>query len=152
MVHPYAVPLRSVPHNHRLRPGPRARPYDLRLTGAVRPSLAPGRELVSVLDVKLLIGSIDVPRGEYTLFMLSLADGAELILGRGTRQWGTDYDPSWDFEKTRLGRRAVAETVENLTVTLQPDVPAEGGDVPSGMLRIAWGKTEYFTRWRMLWS
>ena len=36
-------------------------------------------------------------------------------------------------------------------MTLQPEVPAEDGDVPAGMLRIAWGTAEYFAEWRMLW-
>ena len=103
------------------------------------------------VDFDVRFGDLDVPRGEYTLFMLPRDDGAELIVSRQTRQWGTDYDPSYDFGRAPLGRRPLAEKTESLAVTLEPDLPAEQGAIPSGKLRIAWGEAEYFTDWRMLW-
>ncbi len=103
------------------------------------------------LDFDVRIGELDVPRGEYTLFMLPREHGGELIVSRQTRQWGTDYDPSFDFGRTPIDRRPLEGAVRSLSVTLEPDLPAEGGAVPSGMLRIAWGEAEYFTAWRMLW-
>jgi hypothetical protein len=37
-------------------------------------------------------------------------------------------------------------------ITLEPDVPEAGAyEVPSGTLRIAWGRAEYATDWVMLW-
>ena len=48
-------------------------------------------------DFDVRFGDLDVPRGEYTLFMLPREDGGELIVSRQTRHWGTDYDPSFDF-------------------------------------------------------
>ena len=103
------------------------------------------------LDFDARFGELDVPRGEYTLFMLPREHDGELLVSRQTRQWGTDYDPSFDFGRTPVDRRPLAETVRSLAVTLEPDVPAEEGTVPSGMLRINWGEAEYFTGWRMLW-
>lgn len=103
------------------------------------------------LDFDVRFGELDVPRGEYTLFMLPREHGGELIVSRQTRQWGTDYDPSFDFGRTPIDRRPLEGAVRSLSVTLEPDLPAEGGAVPSGMLRIAWGEAEYFTAWRMLW-
>ena len=103
------------------------------------------------LDFDVRFGDLDVPRGEYTLFMLPRADGGELIVSRQTRQWGTDYDPAFDFGRTPVDRRALAETVPSLAITLEPDLPAEADAVPAGTLRIAWGKAEYSTAWRMLW-
>ena len=103
------------------------------------------------VDFDVRFGDLDVPRGEYTLFMVPRDDGAELIVSRQTRQWGTDYDPSYDFGRAPLGRRPLAEKIESLAVTLEPDLPAEQGAIPSGKLRIAWGEAEYFTDWRMLW-
>jgi hypothetical protein len=38
-----------------------------------------------------------------------------------------------------------------LTITLEPVFPQDEGAVPSGTLRIAWGRVEYSTAWRMLW-
>ena len=49
------------------------------------------------LDLDVRIGDLDVPRGEYTLFLLPGEQDAELIISLETRQWGTDYDPSRDF-------------------------------------------------------
>ena len=104
-----------------------------------------------MLDLDVRIGDLDVPRGEYTLFLLPREDGAELIVSNETRQWGTDYDPSQDFGRTAIHQRALAEKVQSLAITLEPDLPGEDGDVPSGMLRITWGTAEYSTEWRMLW-
>jgi hypothetical protein len=104
-----------------------------------------------MLDVEMRIGEVDVPRGEYTLFLLPHENGGELILSEETRQWGTDYDPTRDFARTPMRRREFAEPVEGLTITLEPDLPEDAGSVPSGELRIAWGRVEYATDWRMLW-
>ncbi len=103
------------------------------------------------LDFDVRFGDLTVPRGEYTLFMLPRETGGELIVNRQTRQWGTDYDPSHDFGRTPIERRALAEAVQSLAITLEPDLPAEEGAVPSGKLRIAWGEAEHFTDWQMLW-
>ncbi len=103
------------------------------------------------LDFDVRFGDLDVPRGEYTLFMLPREDGGELIVSRQTRHWGTDYDPSLDFGRTPIHRRELAEPVRSLAVTLEPDLPAEEGAVPSGTLRIAWGRAEYLADWQMLW-
>ena len=103
------------------------------------------------LDFDARVGDLDVPRGEYTLFLLPRENGGELIVSQQTRQWGTDYDPSYDFGRTPLDRRTPGEAVRSLAITLEPDLPAEDGAVPSGALRVTWGRAEYATDWRMLW-
>lgn len=103
-----------------------------------------------MLDVEMRIGELDLPRGEFTLFLLPRDDGGELIVSDETRQWGTDYDPSRDLGRTPVRRRELAEHQESLTIILEPHV-AEDGGVPSGVLRISWGRAEYSTDWRMLW-
>lgn len=103
------------------------------------------------LDVNARIGSLDIPRGIYTLFLLPREDGAELIVNRQTRQWGTDYDASLDLGRTAVRRRSLPETVQGLVVTLEPHVPQEVGELPAGRLRIAWGKVEFATDWRVIW-
>ena len=103
------------------------------------------------LDFDVRFGALDVPRGEYTLFMLPRENSGDLLVSRQTRQWGTDYDPSYDFGRTPIRRRASAERARSLAITLEPNLPAEEGAVPSGTLRVAWGEAEYFTDWRMLW-
>ena len=103
------------------------------------------------LDVPMRIGDLDLPRGEYTLFFLPREDGGELVVSEETRQWGTDYDPSRDFGRTSVQRRDLNGWLESLTITLEPVFPQEAGNVPAGMLRIAWGQAEYFTDWQMIW-
>ncbi len=103
------------------------------------------------LDVEMRIGDLELPRGEYTLFMIPGEDGGELIVSEQTRHWGTDYDPSRDFGRTPIARRALTERLESLAVTLEPDFPQVDGEVPSGVLRVAWGTAEYSTDWEMLW-
>ena len=103
------------------------------------------------LDFDTRIGDLEVPRGHYALFFIPRRDGGELIVSEQTRHWGTDYDPSRDFGKTRVQRRELSEAQESLTIILEPVFPVEEGSVPSGTLRIAWGEAEYSTEWRMLW-
>lgn len=103
------------------------------------------------LDVDMRIGELELPRGEYTLFLLPRPDGGELVVSEQTRQWGTDYDPTRDFGRTPMRRRALAEAIQSLTITIEPDFPQQNGEVPSGTIRIAWGDAEYSTDWQMLW-
>jgi len=103
------------------------------------------------IDVPMRIGELDLPRGEYTLFLLPREDGGDLIVSDQTRQWGTDYDETRDFGRTPVRRRTLAEPLESLTITLVPDFPQEDGVLPSGLLRMAWGEAEYWTAWRMIW-
>jgi len=104
-----------------------------------------------MLDVDIRLGDLDLPRGEFTLFLLPTEDSAQLIVSEETRQWGTDYDPSRDFGRTAMARRDLLDHVESLTITLEPDVPGPDYTVPAGTLRVAWGRVEYSTRWQMLW-
>jgi hypothetical protein len=104
-----------------------------------------------MLDVEMRIGDLELPRGEYTLWLLPTSDGGELIVSEETRQWGTDYDGTRDFGRTAVRRRDLAEHVESLIIVLEPDPPSEVYAVPSGRLRIAWGTVEYSVDWQMLW-
>jgi hypothetical protein len=104
-----------------------------------------------MLDVEMRIGNLELPRGEYTLFMLPTPDGGELIVSEETRQWGTDYDGTRDFGRTALTRRDLAEHIESLTIVLEPNAAGETYAVPSGRLRIMWGTVEYSVDWQMLW-
>jgi hypothetical protein len=105
-----------------------------------------------MLDVEMRIGDLELPRGEYTLWLVPRPDGGELVVSEETRQWGTDYDPSRDFGRTAVRRRELAEHHESLVITLEPVVPDAGSyEIPSGTLRITWGTAEYSTDWVMLW-
>ena len=104
-----------------------------------------------MLDVDMRIGDLELTRGEYTLFLLPNEDGGFLVVSEQTRQWGTDYDPSRDFGRTPMTRRALNDHVESLAITLEPAVAEGEYQVPSGTLRITWGLAEYSAPWQLLW-
>jgi len=100
-------------------------------------------------DVDLSLGDLKVPRGDYSLFLLYRSAGWQLIVNRGTGQWGTDYDPARDLGRIRLSVRRLAEPEETLTLHLVPETPKPGTGYAElrGMLRIKWGSTELSTAW-----
>lgn len=102
-------------------------------------------------DVDLTLGDLAVPRGDYSLFVLYSRGGWQLIVNRGTGQWGTDHDPSKDMGRVALTSRALAEPEESLTLYLVPESarPTEGYAELRGVLRIKWGRTELTAPWRV---
>ena len=103
-------------------------------------------------DVDLTLGSLHVPHGDYTLFLLNGSDGWHLIVSRETAQWGTDYDASKDFGRTTLARRALAEPMDSFTVYLVPSwIPggAEGETSLHGKLIVMWGTSALSTDWQV---
>jgi hypothetical protein len=103
-------------------------------------------------DVDILLDTLHLRRGDYTLFVLRTAAGWQLIVNRGTGMWGSDYDPADDVGRISLGARTRAEPEESLTIYLVPDAPRPGTGYadPQGRLRIVWGATELSTTWRMV--
>lgn len=100
-------------------------------------------------DLDITVGDLQVPRGDYSLFVLYSANGWQLIVNRGTAMWGTDYDASKDLGRIPLATRTMAEPEESLTIYLVPESvrPGDGYADLRGMLRIKWGTTELSTRW-----
>ena len=104
-------------------------------------------------DLDITLGDLNLPRGDYTLFILYARPGPgySLIVSRGTGQWGTDYDASKDFGRVALTSRSLAEPEPSLTIYLVPDAPqpTTGYAELKGALRIKWGTTELSTSWRV---
>ena len=100
-------------------------------------------------DVDMTIGDLAIPRGDYSLFVLYTASGWNLIVNRGTAQWGTDYDARRDLGRVRLTTRSLMEPEETLTMYLVPQSgsPATGYAELRGTLRIKWGRTELAAPW-----
>ncbi len=101
-------------------------------------------------DVNLRIGTIDVPRGMYSLYLVPRPDGADLVVNRMTRQWGTEYDAALDLGRTAMEARTLLEPAESLALELVP-APAEEGVLPLGWFVIRWGDLEYRVRWAVTW-
>ena len=102
-------------------------------------------------DLDLTVGTVKVPRGDYSLFVLFTRVGWQLIVNRGTGQWGTDYDAAKDVGRVPLTARTLAEPEGSLTIYLVPDAaqPTTGYADLRGVLRIKWGATELSTGWRI---
>jgi len=102
-------------------------------------------------DLDITLGDLKLPRGDYSLFVLYTRSGWQLIVTRGTGQWGTDYDASKDAGRVPLATRTLAEPEGSLTIYLVPDAaqPTTGYADLRGVLRIKWGVTELSTGWRI---
>jgi hypothetical protein len=100
-------------------------------------------------DVDMTLGGKAIPRGDYSLFVLSSRSGWTLVVNRQTGGWGTDYDATFDLGRIALAARTRAEKEETLTVYLVPDSPRprSGYADLKGVLRIVWGTTELSAPW-----
>jgi len=112
-----------------------------------------GANLATTLhsDLDITMGDVKVPRGDYSLFVLYTRAGWQLIVNRGTGQWGTDRNPALDLGRVPLAARSMAEPEGSLTIYLVPDAaqPTTGYAELRGVLRIKWGTTELSTGWRI---
>ena len=102
-------------------------------------------------DLDITLGDLKIPRGDYSLFVLYSAKGWQLIVNRGTGQWGTDRDATKDLGRITLASRTMAEPEESLTIYLVPESPRPGSGYAElrGTLRVKWGKTELTAPWRV---
>ena len=101
-------------------------------------------------DLDLTIGSLAVPRGNYSLFLVHSGSSWNLIVNSQTAMWGTDRNPSKDIGRVLMTARTLTDSEEALTIYLTPDATAgaEAG-TPSGTLRIKWGTVELSTPWKV---
>lgn len=99
-----------------------------------------------VTGIDLVVGSLAVPKGEYTLYARTAKSGEwQLIVNRKTQQWGTDYDPRQDLGRIPLRSRTLPTPLESFSIWL---VPSSDGE-PHGELRFAWGTREFSAAWRV---
>ena len=82
----------------------------------------------------LLVAGTPVPAGRYSLWTIPSPAGWKLVLNRNTGQWGTDYDPRYDFARLDLIVEALAQPVEQFTIAIEP----RGS---GGVLQLAWATT-----------
>jgi len=84
-------------------------------------------------DADLTIGSLSVPKGDYTLFVnLADPDNWELIVNKQTGQSGLDYDAKQDLGRVKMTMSKPPAMVEQLKFTLAN----AGGN--KGKLTLAW--------------
>ena len=72
-------------------------------------------------DGDLTIGTLTVPKGDYTLYMSVRDPNAwELIVSKETGQWGLSYNPKMDLGRTKMTMSKPPALVEQLKYTLTP--------------------------------
>jgi hypothetical protein len=81
-------------------------------------------------DADLMIGSLHVPKGDYTLFVDTGTDPWQLIVSKETGQWGLAYKKANDLGRVPMKITKPAAPVETYKMTLT------GGNSPK--LELAW--------------
>jgi hypothetical protein len=83
----------------------------------------------------LMIGSLHVPAGKYTLFTIPGESEWTLIVNKQTGQWGTRYDESQDLGRTAMTVSKLDQPREEMTIAIRP---GSGG---TGVLAVEWETT-----------
>jgi hypothetical protein len=85
----------------------------------------------------LMLGSLHVPAGSYSLFTLPEAGKWTLIINKTAKQWGAfNYDAKQDLGRAEMKLDKASSPVEQLTISIAP----KGGN--QGTLKIAWDTAE----------
>jgi hypothetical protein len=86
-------------------------------------------------DGNLTIGTLNVPAGKYSLFVLLDKTGWKLIVNKQTGQSGTEYDPKQDLGRVAMVMGKPGAMVEKYKMTLA----SSGGN--KGRLTLEWENT-----------
>lgn len=88
-------------------------------------------------DVDLMIGSLHVPAGTYTLYTLPTEKEWTLIVSKQTGLWGTNgYDESKDLGRVKMSVKALPGSVETFNISIKP------AGAKKATLVLAWENTE----------
>ena len=69
-------------------------------------------------ETDLMIGTLSVPKGDYTLYVLPTATEWTLIVNKQTGQWGTEYSQSNDLGRAKMTVKAAPALVESYKMSL----------------------------------
>lgn len=73
------------------------------------------------VDKDIILGDLDVPAGEYTLFTIPEESGGTLIINKQTGQNGQRYDEAQDLGRTEMRARELDYVVEIFTIEVLND-------------------------------
>jgi hypothetical protein len=69
-------------------------------------------------ETDLQIGSLSVPKGDYTIYAIPTASEWTLIINKQTGQWGTEYSQSNDLGRAKMTVKAAPALVESFKISL----------------------------------
>jgi hypothetical protein len=85
-------------------------------------------------DRDLMIGSLHVPAGSYSLFTIPGKEEWTLIVNKVDKQWGAyKYDEKMDLGRVKMKAAALSAPVEQLTIEIKPSGA-------KGTLSVSWEK------------
>ena len=84
----------------------------------------------------LEIGTLKVPKGNYTVYTIPTPTEWTLIVSKELGQWGTDYHQNRDLGRAKMSVKTLDRPVENFKIDLSP----AGGN--KGALVMTWEKTQ----------
>ena len=69
-------------------------------------------------NTDLMIGSLHVPAGKYTLFTIPGEKEWMLIVNKQTGQWGTSYDPKQDLGRVKMTVKQLKTPAEQFEIAI----------------------------------
>jgi hypothetical protein len=89
-----------------------------------------------ITEANLEIGSLKIPKGNYTIYTIPQPNEWTLILSKELGQWGTEYHPKLDLGRTKMSVKTLDRPVEAFKL----EVTSQGGN--TGLLTMTWEKTQ----------
>jgi hypothetical protein len=77
----------------------------------------PATTLVTPVD--LMIGTLKVPAGTYTLFTLPSAETWQFIVSKKTGEWGIPYPKGFDLGRTPMRKKTLASPQEVMSISFE---------------------------------
>lgn len=98
----------------------------------------PATSFVTAGDI--MIGTLRVPAGSYTLFTLPAAPGTPwmLIINKRTGEWGLDYDATQDLGRVPMESATLPHSQEMMSISFKK------GDGGSAQMHVMWETTDEF--------
>jgi hypothetical protein len=96
----------------------------------------PATTLITPVD--LMIGTLKVPAGTYTLFTLPSAGEWQFIVSTKTGEWGIPYPKGSDLGRTPMMKKSLSAPLENMTIAFEH---TEGKKT---QLHIKWETTDVY--------
>ncbi len=91
----------------------------------------PGADEATMLSTSrpLKMGSLSVPAGEYSLWMIPAEGAWTLILNKDAHTFHTNHRASRDLGRVELRKQALPAAVEQLTFAIEQNSPGPGGRI-----------------------
>jgi len=94
----------------------------------------PATTLITPVD--LMIGTLKVPAGTYTLFTLPSAGEWQFIVSKKTGEWGIPYPEGFDLGRTPMQHAALPAPQEVMSISFEKTTPT------STQLHVKWETTD----------